>query len=144
MFSQGLAIILAFQDPVNQVAYGVTQGFAILVGIVTAQKWSQYTAKSAAEDLVDPHADASVRHLVTLGKSIATAQRRLAQEFELLAIDGWNSETSSKIAEAVARAAIDELKLSLAIADDAIASWRDVAPRTVEEIVDEPSGASGE
>lgn len=141
--SQALAVYLALQVPVNQLAYAIVQAVAVLAGIVTAQQWSRYSVKDAAAEMVRPYASASIRHLVTLGKSIATTQRRISEEIGLLAGDGTSETVPRQSVEIIARAAVDGLQVSLDIAADATESWRDVAPETVRRYVDEPSENPG-
>lgn len=143
LVSKAAAIVLALQETVNQLAYAIVQAVAVLAGIITAQQWSRYSVKDAAADMVCPYATSSIRHLLTLGKSIATTQRRISEETGLLAGDGSSDTVSRQSVEIIARVAVDELQVSLDIAADATESWRDVVPETVRRIVDEPSEQPG-
>jgi len=100
------------------------QLFSLSCGLAGSFLIGRISAKSAARDLIKPHARSAFRRLISLFKSLS----RVASE-----IDGAVGGNAGELKSLVSRLQAIVVE-QLATADDALEDWRDIVPEDVAEL----------
>ena len=100
------------------------QGFSLGAGILGSFFFGKYSARSAARELIKPHARSAFRRLLSLFRSLSRVAATISG-----ATSG--SQEEQKLALSRLQAIVIE---QLATADDALEDWHDIVPEDVDEL----------
>ena len=101
------------------------QAFSVLTGFTGTFMAGRQSARSAAKDLIKPHARSAFRHLVSQYESL----HRMAT----IIASSQSSDMPVQCRHVLAR--LDEIAIAqISTADDALADWEDVVPEDVGEL----------
>lgn len=122
--------VIAAKRPLTNLEAVLLQAFALGAGLLGSFFFGRQSARTAARELVKPHARSAFRRLWSLYQSLS----RLAQAIE--ESKNANSSSSDSIKTSyeclpVLQAIVTE---QLSTADDALEDWRDLIPEDVEEL----------
>lgn len=100
------------------------QCFSLGAGVLGSFLFGKYSARSAARELIKPHARSAFRRLLSLFRSLS----RVAT-----AVSGATSGSPEEQRIALSRLQAIVIE-QLATADDALEDWRDIVPEDVNEL----------
>ena len=128
-FSIGVVIlfsIVAKFHPLSGLESVLLQFFSLAMGLLGSYIFGRESVRSAARDVIKPHARSAFRRLLSLYASLS----RLA-----VAIQAAKPANRNSFVEATV---LDKLEVmvteQIATADDALEDWRDIVPEDVEEL----------
>lgn len=131
MIAVAIAIAVVFGvvakfRPLSGLENVLLQIFSLAFGLVGSYIFGRESARSAARDVIKPHARSAFRRLLSLYSSLS----RLA-----LAIQAARPASGSGFLQ---QTVLDKLEVmvveQIATADDALEDWRDIVPEDVEEL----------
>lgn len=118
--------IVAVQRPLTALENVLLQIFTLAVGLVASFVWGRQSAKSAAQEMIKPHARSAFRRLLSLYGSLS----RLAAAIS-------NSRPNPE-AVSIPYSVLDKLEAivveQIKTADDALEDWTDLVPEDVAEV----------
>lgn len=120
----GLMIYLAGQETLDQRDVLLFQSLALLTGLYGSYLVGVRSAKSAAEEMVKPHAKSAFRRVLSLYQGLSRVAQAIEQEQDN------SSETRDKSLDLIQAIVIEQI----ATADYALEDWRDLIPDAVEEV----------
>lgn len=116
--------IVATKRPLSDLEGVLLQAFSLGSGVIGSFIFGKYSARSAARELIKPHARSAFRRLLSLFRSLS----RVASTIEGVS---RGSADDHKLALSKLEAIVIE---QLATADDALEDWRDIVPEDVDEL----------
>lgn len=134
-----LAIVtvkVATSAPANRTAAALLQVMTLALGIVASVYTGRRTARTAAEDVLRPHARSAFRRVLSLFQAFGRLEQSIDDRTEdLTQIANANS---GNVEIASVRLAMNALRSQVieqvGTASDAMADWRDIVPEEVEKI----------
>lgn len=107
---------------------GMTQIIVLSFGLLGSFIFGQISAEQAGQELVRSHARSAFRRVLSLYRSLS----RLAAIIESDRDNSASRTSSSRMTFDKLEAIVVE---QIATADDAMADWKDICPRDVEEVL---------
>ena len=126
---------VATTRPLTDLESVFLQFFSVATGFLGTFMVGRLSAKSAAADVIKPHARSAFRRLLSLYGSLHRMATIIAESGRPSQIEDYR-ETLAKL-EVIA---IEQISA----ADDALADWRDIVPEDVEELYKSATRASRE
>lgn len=116
--------LVSTSRPLTNLEGMLLQGFSLIAGLLGSFLFGRISARSAARDLIKPHARSAFRRLLSLYRSLSRAATTITGVAS-------GSQEEQKVALAQLKAIVVE---QLATADDALADWHDIVPEDVDEL----------
>lgn len=127
--------VTAAPEP-NRLAAGLLQGFTLILGIGTSYLFGLASAKSAAEEMLRPHARSAFRRVVALFEAFQRLGNSIGSRTAVLEAIAEDHDGMVPIDHV--RGAMDLLLMQVfeqtGTAGDAIEDWRDLVPSEVAAI----------
>lgn len=129
-------VVVTAQPQPNRLAAGLLQGFTLILGIGTSYLFGLASAKSAAEEMVRPHARSAFRRVVALFQAFKRLGNSIGARTAVLEAIAEDHDGMVPIDHV--RGAMDFLLMQVfeqtGTAGDAIEDWRDLVPSEVAAI----------
>ena len=129
LFSTATVIFLSYEASrrdFSQLDSVLLQLFSLFIGVTASFYFGRQSAKSAAKEIIKPHARSAFRRLLSLYKSLS----RLAAVIEVSRRNKGISSEGISVLDRLQATVIEQI----ATADDALEDWRDIVPEDVEEL----------
>jgi hypothetical protein len=118
--------VVAVQRPLTALENVLLQMFTFAVGLVGSYVWGRQSARSAAREMITPHARSAFRRLLSLYGSLS----RLANAIANSRPDPQAAFVSSVVLDKLEAIVVEQIKT----ADDALEDWSDLVPDDVAEV----------
>jgi hypothetical protein len=116
---------VATERPLTELEGVLLQAFSVSMGFIGTFMIGRQSARSAAMDIIKPHARSAFRRLLSQYQSL----RRMATIVE----SSQGSEAPDQYEQALAR--LGEIAIAqISTADDALSDWEDIVPEDVMEL----------